>query len=414
MVTLLQSLIVEGLGEKRIHLHDSSAAELDRVLWPFDFSADGFMEALHLVFRGEGWPWVVICLRREAKVLGHFALVRHVMRNLVILSYPYMRDGFQHMEEVRQVGVLMIPSRGIGRKLAQASPVIRNWWPDLHKLDKDTTHLVIGDAPDQQLIRNLPSDAEVKAMTDRTPDEKSSWKRIKPESVRDEYLACLLESAYELGQYRQILDYGLPLLRRYPDSLMARYAVALAYFHLSQWQVAFDFNRQTLIRHPRMIRILELQGCGAEALGLNRTACGYYERVIRIDPYSVCAWQGLVRLHLSSGRIAEALTCIGQLEELEEAGVQEWYSAGMALTDAGRFAEAVLAMEKALLRDPGNPTCMHNYALALCKANRPAEAMPFCAAALQTEPDNPVYLDAQALIFDQLGRHPERRRARHE
>lgn len=407
MNSLLHSQIIEHGAQKRFYLDAVSEAALGGVVSFYGMTAGEFLRELERTFRDRGWPWAVVLLPRELPLAAHFMEARGVHRNLPMMSYSFLREAKNHRQGIPPAGVLLFPKRGVARRLAGVSPVIRAWWPVLQNLPTGTTHLIMVDEPDPGLVSELSINHERRVLESQRKRAEADPPLFHIRSARAEYLMYVASALFDSGRHEQFLCRAQELLRYFPNHLTVQYRMAQSLLMLSRWREGLDLNRRVIIKRPWMGRALELHGLLAEPLGLYRLAEACYQRSVGIDFCSLVSWRGLFRMHKLKGNLQGMLECIQPLEDLEYADPQYWIDVGAALIEAGRPEEALLVMEKELLKRPEHPICLNNYAFALVKLGRAKEAIPFCEAALRQAPDCPLFLDTQALLLHQLGQREE-------
>ena len=403
MNRLLGSQIVEGKDFRRLWLDEDSLRLLGFVLGRNGLSCPQVLRLLERAFGDETWPWAVVFLPRDLLLTAHFMEVRGVHRNLPLLSYFFIKQGWGHGHGSPSTGIVLIPSRGVGRRLAKVSPIIRAWWPTLKELPTDTTHLLMMDEPDAAQVTSLAFHHHLRVLAARRKRDLSDWPIIKAPCDRSQYLLQTAIALYFAKRDEAFLQHVDKLQAYLPNHPSLAHYKALTFLSMNRYQEALDTIRPVVIKHPAIVGGAECYGLAAEELGFHTLAEACFRRAVSLNFCSAVGWRGLFHCSRRRRNLEGMLEAIEPMEELEVPDSQAWVEVGSALIKAGRLDEAEMILEARLLKNPEDPFCMNNYAFVLAKQGRGEEGAPFCEAAIRCLPDNPLILDTQALILHQLG-----------
>ena len=152
---------------------------------------------------------------------------------------------------------------------------------------------------------------------------------------------------------------------------------------------------------PDSVRVLQIRGLDAEALGDLKGAEAYYRKVLEKEPRIPGGHYALGHLLRRAGKDAEARLELDRELEIDPYHHLAYFELG-AIHLAGGDAQAALPMlEKAVNLRPALAGPKVELGKAYLQLKRPADAIPLLKAAIAKEPDHPTahYLLSRACLM---------------
>jgi cytochrome c-type biogenesis protein CcmH len=119
-------------------------------------------------------------------------------------------------------------------------------------------------------------------------------------------------------------------VKKSPDDLNARVALAKAYLERDNLMGVFDQTQYVLVRSPNEPRALTYQALVRMAMGQGADAVGMLERATKADPSLLDAWVALAWANTSAGKTKQAEAAITEAERRhpeEKARLEQVYAA---------------------------------------------------------------------------------------
>ncbi len=153
---------------------------------------------------------------------------------------------------------------------------------------------------------------------------------------------------------------------------------------------------------------------GAYVLGLiyfnaddPRTALGWFERAVSLDPSHVDALAARAIVQQRLGQLNESLASYEAILALRPNDVDTMFDFGVTLQNLGHMSQALTTYETILLADPDHVEALANRGILLERYQRFEDALACFTAIEGLRPDNARNLVNMASVLHSLGRHEE-------
>ncbi|MFI5345977.1 MAG: tetratricopeptide repeat protein [Elusimicrobiota bacterium] len=251
-----------------------------------------------------------------------------------------------------------------------------------------------------------------------------------PELGTDGESSAVVRALIERGRERRLqhdvaaFEEAVPLLR---EAIEMAPTSAPAYVELSETYAAWGLLRESAcLGFWRELRVLEFQS-------LYDMAYGYAETALRLAPEQSAVHRAMAAALRRGARVdperraREAALAVELDPEDSEALVERWRVLGYdpddadirrvvethpdllsarldwaaALSERGRFADALVALEQALRLHPSNIQVYHDIALLLDRKGLRPKALEILGKARDLRPDDPLIKQGFALLGEQ-------------
>lgn len=165
------------------------------------------------------------------------------------------------------------------------------------------------------------------------------------------------------GHAKEAVGYARRAEQAAPDSLVARYLLALGYYNEGKFALANPILLTVLNDAPKHLPTVLLLGATNYALGNYEQARMYLERYLAAEPDSVPARKLLAALRLKSNEPKRALELLRPMASSADKDHALLAMLGEAAYGAGRYAEATSYFRRAVAATPGDARLRTQLAL---------------------------------------------------
>jgi len=187
-----------------------------------------------------------------------------------------------------------------------------------------------------------------------------------------------------------------------PDSAALTYGLGSSLYRLKDYAGAEEAYRQAKTLAPDDAASLAAWGDSLDKLGRRDESIGAYEHAVQLTPDSL-TWLSLGWLYEQAGRFADAASAYDKAAELQPDDALAHASAGSMRQRLGEYPAAVQAYERALELDPENTLYWESLALSYAAAARPADALRAAEETLRRNPGSATAYLVRASVYEERG-----------
>ena len=166
--------------------------------------------------------------------------------------------------------------------------------------------------------------------------------------------ATILINLYNVKKYEELIDKGIPLIKKYPDQVVFYNAVSLAYNQLKKFDEAKNLLKRCLKQNPNNIFVINNLGLVLSTSGEDIEAEKYFKEALKLKPDYIDSLVNLGNLKMRQNKSQEAkelyLTALKINKNLEAINI----SLAHCYSQIGDFTEAKKIYLKILENNPNN------------------------------------------------------------
>ncbi len=188
-----------------------------------------------------------------------------------------------------------------------------------------------------------------------------------------------------------------------PQDLETAQSLAMAYYHLEEYEDCRRIARDALTRHGDDAPLFYYLGRSLTEMENFPEALKAFEDLIRLDQHSEDGWVNAGYLYLSMKRYAEAQSLLRQGLKLLPHNSRIWFFLGVATADLEDFQGAVVALKKAVTLDPENVTYLFELGRVQDRAEQLDEGIRTFEKLLSVDPEYTLALNYLGYLFADKG-----------
>jgi tetratricopeptide (TPR) repeat protein len=221
-------------------------------------------------------------------------------------------------------------------------------------------------------------------------------------------VAAASVSAGRAAYFHDDLNFSRQWLRTNPDSVNARYNLALALARRGDHAGAVEHYNAAVRIRPDYAYAHNNLGNALLALGRIEQGIAALREANRLDPDYAEARHNLGIALAGQGKLEEATRELREAARLDPARAEVRNNLGNALAASERVDEAIPEFHEAVRLRPDFAAAQNNLANALARAGRLREAVEHYSEALRIQPDYPDARRNLGIVRQQLGSTGER------
>lgn len=160
---------------------------------------------------------------------------------------------------------------------------------------------------------------------------------------------------FQQGRYEEAIALFQKVLEKEPDSVDARYNLALSLLRSGKQDEAIALLEKVIEMKPDMMETYLALGECYFNMGENEKAKSYFEQALEKEPNNAEVYYNLGIIHYKDDRTDEAIKNFITSNSLDPEFAPTYYQLGLAYIKKGEMDKAVQNLELFLTKDPNSP-----------------------------------------------------------
>tara|TARA_Y100000996_G_scaffold240723_1_gene189298 strand:- start:753 stop:2288 length:1536 start_codon:yes stop_codon:yes gene_type:complete len=166
--------------------------------------------------------------------------------------------------------------------------------------------------------------------------------------------ASILINLYNIKKYEELIEKGMPLIKKFPDQVVFYNAVSLAYNQLQKFDEAKTLLKKCLKQNPNNIFVINNLGLVLSTSGEDIEAEKYYKEALKLKPDYIDSLVNLGNLRMRQNKSLEAEKLYLKALEVDKNLEQINISLAQCYSQIGKFKDAEKIYLQILDKNPNN------------------------------------------------------------
>lgn len=214
-------------------------------------------------------------------------------------------------------------------------------------------------------------------------------------------LSC--KTIKQIGLWRDAPTFWSYEIRLYPDVSSAYYSRGLAYYKLSNYQMALEDLNKTIEIDPQYMNVYYDRGVVYQDIGNYREAMNDYNKAIEHDPQFAKAYNNRGNIFLQLGDYPHALEDFNQAIKLNADIPDYYYNRGVTLRNLGNYEQALKDYSRAIKLNPRYSKAYSNRANVFKRLGNYPQAIIDYSIAIDLDPQSSVIYYNRGVAYHESG-----------